>query len=223
MWSGLDEPLPKHFRAFGETWKACHPEWQYEFWDNVRMNAFVRDFYPSYRDIYSSFQYNIQRWDAIRYLILHQVGGMYVDFDAECLKPHDGLFTGQTCCFALEPESHGLRYKKPIVGNALMACVPEHPFMQKLIETVFSYVPKRVRHSHEQRFMEIMTTTGPLAVTAVYETYTEKEQVFLIPAKLVAPYDIKETGLIRQGYESEELDNRLYEAFSVHYYFSGWV
>ena len=61
LWSGIDEPLPKHFRQFGETWKTCHPDWEYQFWDNDRMNAFINQYYPDYWNIYQSFQYNIQR------------------------------------------------------------------------------------------------------------------------------------------------------------------
>jgi hypothetical protein len=67
--------------------------------------------------------------------------------------------------------------------------------------------------------MEILTTTGPLALTEIYEKYPNKEQVCLISTKLVSPYNIKEAKLIRQGYESEEFDNKLTIAHSVHYFF----
>ena len=140
IWSGIAEPLPKHFRQFGETWKERHPDWKYEFWDNERMNTFIEKYYPYYWNTYQSFQYDIQRWDAIRYLILEKIGGLYVDFDVECLRVHDGILQGKTCCFSMEPEIHGLPYGKPFLfNNALMACIPEHPFMKKIIEAVFSY------------------------------------------------------------------------------------
>jgi len=223
VWSGIDERLPEHFRLFGETWKECHPDWKYEFWDNDRMNSFIDEYYPNYRSSYDSFQYNIQRFDAIRYLILDKMGGLYADFDTECLKPHDELFSGKTCCFSLEPEKHRLRFNKPVYfNNALMACIPEHPFMKKIIETVFSYFPKTKELTAEQRFMEIMTTTGPLALTDIYEKYPDKEQVCLIPAKQVSPFDIVKAKLIRQGYESPEFDSRLKDAYSVHYFWGGW-
>ena len=224
IWSGIHEPLPKHFRLFGETWKENHPDWKYEFWDNDRINSFINNYYPQYWDTYQSFQYDIQRWDAIRYLILDKIGGLYVDFDFECIKPHDVLFSGQTCCFAKEPETHKSRDGRPIfLGNALMACIPDHPFMKKIIENVFNYVPKKGTLSSEQRFTEVMTTTGPLALSAIYEKYSDKEQVFLIPDKQASPYDVSEMNLIRKGYESEEFDKRLEDAYSVHHFFGGWL
>jgi len=223
IWFGIDEPLPEHFRLFGETWKEFHPDWKYEFWDNDRVNDFIMEYYPQYWDTYLCFQYDIQRFDAVRYLILDKIGGMYVDFDTECLKPHDALIAGKTCCFSMEPEKHRLRFNKPVYfNNALMASVPEHPFMKEIIKTVFSYTPNIEEFTSEQRFMEIMNSTGPLALTEIYEKYHNKEQIFLIPAKYVSPFDVVGNMLIRQGYESEELDNKLEGAYSVHYFWGGW-
>jgi len=224
IWWKINEPLPEHFQLFGETWKAHHPTWKYEFWDEKRTNNFIREFYPQYVDTYLSFQYNMQRLDAIRYLILYRIGGMYIDFDTECMKPHDELFAGKTCCFSMEPEKHRLQFNKSVYfNNALMAAVPKHPFVKKIIETVFSYVPKKEKLSVEQRFMEIMSTTGPLALTDIYEKYQYKEQIFLIPAKYISPFNLSENKLIRQGYESEGLDKKLEEAYSVHYFWGSWV
>jgi mannosyltransferase OCH1-like enzyme len=223
IWVDIDEPLPKHFRLFGETWKENHPDWKYEFWDEGRMNDFIHEFYPQYLDTYNSFEYNMQRLDAIRYLILNKMGGMYVDFDTECLRSHEELLSGKTCCFSMEPESHKLHYNKQILfSNALMASIPEHPFMKKIIETVFSYIPKTEKHSAKQCIMEVLTTTGPFALVDIYEKYPEKNQVFLIPAKFVSPYNIAESNLIRKGYESKELDSRLKDVYSVHYFFGNW-
>ena len=70
IWSGVDGPLPEHFRVLGETWKRDYPNWEYKLWDNRMMNEFIQEFYPQYWDIYNQFPYNVQRWDAIRYLCL---------------------------------------------------------------------------------------------------------------------------------------------------------
>ncbi|TWV15690.1 hypothetical protein FQ707_01510 [Bacteroidaceae bacterium HV4-6-C5C] len=223
VWSGIYDPLPKHFKILGETWKEHHPDWDYVFWDNEKMDNFIYEYYPQYWDVYQSFQYDVQRWDAIRYLILDKIGGMYADFDTECLKPHDTLFIDKTCCFSAEPENHRMRFKKrAYFNNALMASIPEHPFMKRIIDRIFSYEPPTPDQNHTKRFMEIMTTTGPLALTDIYEKYSLKEQVFLIPAEYVSPYDVVESERIRQGYESEEFDSRLKDVYSVHYFFGGW-
>ena len=223
IWSGIDGPLPENFKQFSETWKESHPEWEYEFWDDERMNSFINEYYPHYLHTYQSFKYDVQRWDAIRYLILKKMGGMYVDFDIECLQAHDYLLQEKTCCFSLEPDKHSLNYKKPFLfSNSLMACIPEHPFIKKIIEAVFSYTPINEKLSEESRRKEILNTTGPFMLVDTYEKYQEKEQVYLIPSKYVSPLNKSELAQIRQGYENEEFDEKIKNAYSVHYFWGSW-
>lgn len=224
IWWGIDGPLPDYFRAFGDTWKKRHPDWQYVYWDKTRCFNLINDFYSQYLDTFEKFQYDIQRIDAIRYLILEKTGGLYVDFDTECLKPHDALFAGQTCCFSMEPEKHCIHFNRPnLFNNALMACIPGHPFMYEIIKTVFRYTPKtEIFQPGGERNDEILSTTGPFIITDVYEKYREKEQVFLIPAQYVSPLDMSEIALIRRGYESAVFDEKIKNAYSVHYFWGNW-
>ena len=140
IWSDIDRPLPEHFKTLGETWRKSYPDWEYIQWNNDMMNTFIKECYPEYWNIYNEFPYNVQRRDAIRYLILYQIGGMYVDFDYESLKPIDELIGDKICCFALEPDSHRLVFKKDVeqvLNNALMLSSPRHPFMKKIIDNIF--------------------------------------------------------------------------------------
>lgn len=224
IWSGVDEPLPEIFSMFGDTWKELHPAWKYELWDNDRMNRFIQEFYPQYWDTYTNFTYNVQRWDAIRYLILDKMGGMYVDFDSECLKPLDELLTDKTCCFSLEPSEHALLYnKEAIFNNALMASVPNHPFMKVIIQHVFTDYKRTQFTTSKQKGVEVQGTTGPLALLKLYEEYQDKSDVYLIPADFVSPFTQNEVVKIKNGYESEELERKLEKAYSIHYFFNTWL
>jgi mannosyltransferase OCH1-like enzyme len=224
IWSGIDEPLPEHFRLLGETWKEQYPSWQYEFWDNEKMNNFVQKHYPEYVEAYNKFKYNVQRWDAIRYLILDKTGGMYVDFDYESLLPIDNLLENKTCCFAMEPQSHCRIFNREVMfNNALMACVPGHPFMKKIVEKVFS--DEIVNHRESSKDVCVWKTTGPWNLINLYEQASaeEKESVYLIPDKYVTPFDVMQARRLRMGVENEELENCLNEAYAVHYFFNGWL
>ena len=75
IWSSCNKPLPKAFVDLANTWKEFHPDWQYIFWDDQKMTAFMQRYYPDYVNFYNRFAYDVQRWDVIRYLILYQVGG----------------------------------------------------------------------------------------------------------------------------------------------------
>lgn len=224
IWSGVDEPLPDLFKVLGETWKECNPTWQYELWDNDRMNNFVLEYYPQYWDIYSNFTYNVQRWDSIRYLILDKIGGMYVDFDSECFKSFNPLLLNKSCCFSMEPQEHALLYNKDVFfNNALMASIPGHPFMKAIIQHVFTDYKKTSFTTSKQKGVEVQETTGPLALVKFYEEYADKSDIYLIPAEYVSPFTQNEVVSVRKGIESEELERKLNKAYSVHYFFNTWL
>jgi mannosyltransferase OCH1-like enzyme len=228
IWSGIDDPLPAYFKRFGETWKTNHPNWKYEFWDNDRINKFILEYYPQHWNTYNEFTYNIQRWDAIRYLILDKIGGMYVDFDTECLEPFDSLIINHSCCFSLEYTTachpkYRLAYgnKDYFFNNALMASIPNHPFMKVIIENVFSYNKKLFEGLSKKR--EVAASTGPSILMKLYENYSDKELICLIPAEFVSPFLKDELIQVYKGIETEELNKRLQKAYCVHYFFNTWI
>lgn len=223
IWSGIDEPLPKPFRILGDTWKRDYPNWKYEFWDNERMNIFIHEYYPQYWDIYNRFPYNVQRWDVIRYLILHKLGGMYVDFDYESIRSIDPLLEKKTCCFSVEKSYTPDKHTPIYFNNALMLSIPGHSFMDKIIKQVFSNCT--LDHKKISKSEYVFKTTGPDLLVDLYENITakEKKQIYLLPAKYVSPFTGVEAAQIRTGIINEELEWNLNEAYAVHYYCSNWA
>lgn len=224
VWSDVSGPLPEYFKILGETWKEQYSEWDYILWDNQKINEFIQKYYPEYWDIYNRYPYNIQRWDAIRYLILDKLGGMYVDFDYESISPIDELLKDKTCCFALEPKSHSkvcYRDVQEVFSNALMASISKHPFMQKIISTVFS---EKMLDYKGPKDICVYNTTGPWVLIDLYYQLTEKEKesIYLIPAKYVTPFDLPQAHRLIAGEISEELENCLKDAYAVHYFWGNW-
>lgn len=223
IWGG-DTPLPSCFKEISKTWTEHHSNWRYEFWDDNRINSFVREYYPQYWATFSGFKYNIQRWDAIRYLILNSIGGMYVDFDYECLEPLDNLIKEKTCCFTLEPQSHcDIFGRRVMFNNALMLSTPKHSFMNKIVNHVFS--EKNLQFETSSPNIYVFNTTGPWALIDLYEKMSEddKNDVYLIPDKYVTPFDVMQARRFRMGEMSYELNDQLKEACAVHYFFNSWL
>lgn len=224
IWSGVKEPLPAFFEKLGETWRKNHPDWEYVFWDNNKMNNFMEEYYPQYFSLFQSFKYDIQRWDAIRYLILYQMGGLYADFDYECIMPLDSLLAGSQCCFSQEPSEHALTFEKEsYFNNALIASIPRHPFMDRLIKRVF----KKDNRSYENKYTEVMQTTGPYMLMEEYALYPQKEDIYLIPAEYVSPFTKFQVSEYMSGHRSPEkleaLEKRLEKAYAVHYFMETWT
>jgi mannosyltransferase OCH1-like enzyme len=223
LWSAKEVPLPSFLKEWSKSWIKYNPTWQYEFWDDDRMDSFIRNFFSEYIDIYYKFHYYVQRWDAIRYLILWKFGGMYVDFDYECLEPFEGILYGKECCFSLEPASNGYPGFKKIdynFNNALMACVPNHSFIQTIIREVFS--PVESIYPASDKFHYVLSTTGPYLLINLYEKYDRKDEIYLIPAELVSPFGIAEIKAIMAGIKNETFEEKLKKAKAIHYFLGNW-
>jgi mannosyltransferase OCH1-like enzyme len=224
IWSDKYQPLPSFFASLSETWKKEHPDWKYIFWNETMINSFVDMVYPGLSKFYRSLPYDIQRWDAVRYLILYKMGGMYVDFDYKCLKNIEPLLPkGKDCCVAVEPQTHASTWRvQNLLSNALMISAPQNAFIRKIIDKIFSVNTLQFKNS--DKFLLILNTTGPLIVSRVYENLSpkEKKSVHLIPAKNVAPFDTEQTRQINSGIMNEELKNCLKEAYAIHYFTYTW-
>jgi len=227
IWEGQDEPLPNFLRVLGNTWKELHPDWQYEFWDHQRMITFLKDYYSGYWERFHSFKYNVQRWDAIRYLILESFGGMYVDFDYECLEPFDDLLSDKLCCFAAEPEEHvaslsGGEY----FNNALMASIPAHPFIREINQAIFETSVKDKEYPN--KVAEVLETTGPKFISSLYRNSQDKNSVYIIPAELVSPLSKMEIDRYLSNENNTDKDvmnsnEKLEKAKAIHYFTGTWI
>lgn len=65
-----------------EQWKevrqSCldiHPGWEAHIWTDEKANAFVAEQFPELREMWESYQFPIQRIDALRYMVLYHYGG----------------------------------------------------------------------------------------------------------------------------------------------------
>jgi len=220
VWEGKTEPLPDFLIKLAETWKKNHLQWQYELWDANRMENLIQLNFPDFAETYFNYRYPVQRWDAIRYLILFQMGGLYVDLDFECIEPIDKLLTGQCCCFGMDPEENARMFQKPfILSNAIMASEPKHPFMKQIIDQL-----PLIKSEAKDKINYILETTGPFLITELYNNYHEKEQITLFPPELTSPFSKNEMQKYLKGEIDEDtMERKLENAVAVHYFFGMWV
>ncbi|MCD7849946.1 MAG: hypothetical protein LUH63_09535 [Parabacteroides sp.] len=205
----------------GQTWQVNHPSWEYMYWNKERMDTFVETYYPSYMDAYNKFPYDVMRWDVIRYMILYKIGGLYVDFDYECLHSLDDLLSHNSCYLGMESKEHAaLWQKKYIVGNALMASTSFHLLIRELLETSFMQSIYDRRHKGQY----VMNVTGPCMVTRVYNNFQDKSSASLLDSEIVSPFTQNEVIDYMNGQANEEfLEKKLEKAYSVHYYYGTWL
>lgn len=219
VWEGKNNtPIPKILVSMAERWKQYHQTWEYKLWTGDQLHQFVEDNYPYVIDKYNNYQYDVQRWDVIRYLILHTYGGLYIDLDYDCLNSIDKLLENKLCCFGEEPLLHKQYFNiECYIGNAFMATIPNHPFFLKIIDDLLVN-----QFNVENKFLHVLNTTGPLMVTKLYNNYEHKNDVNIIPYELVAPLNKPEVQHLMQYGITTEMNAKLQNAYALHYFLGSW-
>jgi Mannosyltransferase OCH1 and related enzymes len=218
IYENTDRP-PANLLAIAETWKEKHPDWEYRLWNRQMINDFLESKCPDFLEYYRSYPFDVQRWDAIRYLILYHIGGVYADLDYECIQPLDVLLTDSNCCMGMEPIIHKNAINLLPIGNALMASAAKHPYMLAIINDMKANFFIDYKQGDTT---QILATTGPLMVARVYDQYKKKKNVTLLPADLISPLSIKEILMLRSGNARPSVVKKIRNTFAIHYYFGSW-
>lgn len=124
IWLGSAPPpikLMKH-------WPNLHPTFKYIVWTDEK----VKTIKLHNQVIFDWLRSPTIKADILRYEILYQMGGLYVDADFLCLKPVDHLF--QYPFFASQDNYWWM--KKGYLANGLMGCAPHHPLSEQLVKNI---------------------------------------------------------------------------------------
>ena len=215
-----DENLPRAFQVLSESWREMLPDWEYRLWTDEMNREFVRTHYPDFLEKYDAYPNNIQRADAIRYLLLQTYGGLYVDLDFECLKPEFiTLLDDADFMAGKEPYNHAIRFgREYIICNALMASVRNHPFLEYVISQMMG-------HSHGwdvRDGIDILDSTGPFLLTDSFKKYQHKDGIKIIEPKYLYPIRLGEVDLIIGNRVPTEMEQRINAAYAIHYFSGTW-
>ncbi len=96
IWLG-GKPLPQTFQKYRETWVEKNPEWDFILWTEKNLNN-IGWLDRKKLDILC---HPAIKSDYLRFLIIKEFGGVYIDIDFECLKPLNtllndvGIFIGE--------------------------------------------------------------------------------------------------------------------------------
>jgi mannosyltransferase OCH1-like enzyme len=63
-----------------------HPGWESHIWTDDDASQFVADKFPDLKELWDSYQYPVERIDALRYMLLYAFGGVILDMDLECKR-----------------------------------------------------------------------------------------------------------------------------------------
>jgi hypothetical protein len=214
--------VPAEWREAHRSWHCHHPGWELRLWTDEANRELVASRHPTLLDRYDSLPYPILRADVARVLILERWGGVYADLDVECLRPFDSLLAGSSMVLGFEPAAHARRLgRRTLVSNAVIAAVPGHPLLHRLIET-FHRLPADIL-THR----DVLEQTGPLQLSRVLEAAPGLAVEVTAP-EVFSPLRSDDPALAvlrerRPGFDDVQRDCKRRGAYAVHYWSNSWM
>ncbi len=226
----LGSKLPEAYESWYQSWRKYHPDWKFIFWTDTTQNydrgkvihsfdelaACLRDgleqflvvdvhrlMFDNKRFFDAADNYG-ERSDILKWEIVYQFGGVYVDTDFECLKPLDPLHHAFDFYTGLQPlDTHRVQ-----LGAALFAAKPGHDFLKACVGGIAKNQDKK----------HIVTRTGPLYFTAsLISTIRNASGInIILPASYLYPCSYEQRGTKKDLWCKPE-------SFAVHHWEGSWL
>lgn len=169
--------LPLLCQAAVANIKLLNPDFEYCFFDNPQVAAFIQDEFPEYFGVFNGFPHPIQRYDFFRYLAVYRLGGFYLDLDVflahslASLSEFRAVFPFEELTLSASlRQQYGMDWE---MGNYAFGAASGHPFLKAIIDNCVD----AQRNPERALFMihnmpaflrsefEVFWTTGPGLVT----------------------------------------------------------
>ena len=172
--------LPSELERNVEHICRLNPDWEYRLYGAKDMVAFIRHYYDE--RMLGYFErinpiYGPARADLFRYLLLYQLGGVYLDIKSSLQRPLNEVLRPDDCYLLShwhnkpgeEFPGWGLH---PEIGDAAgefqqwhIVAAAGHPFLRAVIQRVLRNISRYNPVLHGQGWIGLIRATGPIAYT----------------------------------------------------------
>jgi len=154
IWVGDQDERPAKMM---QTWKDMNPDWEYKLWTDDNLPPLKAQ---------AQFDKMVQlhgKADILRYEILYQEGGFYIDADSQCVLPlEDFLLNNDSfACYENEQVRGGL------IANGYLAATKGNDLM-KLLTHMINRIP-------DINKTDAWIMTGPQLLTTIVNQFNYKE------------------------------------------------
>jgi mannosyltransferase OCH1-like enzyme len=191
------------------------------YWDEKTMQNIIDNDFPQIKQKYDNCKM-IQKIDIAKYCILYKYGGLYVDLDAECLKPFDDFLNNNDLILLRMDKANIFKKiflfknRDYIINNSTLASKKNHKFWLLLIDKINNTdFEKKWYHTN---FTYIFFTTGPIIIYDAYIEYINninKDITLITDSRINSIYYCD---YITLNKNSDEYKEKLKNSYSVHHY-----
>tara|TARA_R110000851_G_scaffold285413_1_gene439113 strand:- start:1341 stop:1988 length:648 start_codon:yes stop_codon:yes gene_type:complete len=157
IWVGDQSKRPVEMM---ETWKEKNPTWDYRFWSEENI--------PKLRNQaqFDAMNELAGKADILRYELLYDHGGFFIDADSVCVNALDDFFTENKafCCWENEQIREGL------MSNGYFATEKNSPLAERLIARIGTYPVEEVAKLPNLTAWQVV---GPVLLTDTVRSMPE--------------------------------------------------
>lgn len=164
--------MPARYRAFRQGWLELHPDWRHVLWTDANLPV-LRNQRLYDRPPCPAINVGQFRADLLRYEILHDHGGVYIDMDTEPVAPLDQLLDEPHGCWAVRQDDR-------LIANGMLGATAGHPVMRQLVKGIPGSVNRRRGRKPRQ-------STGPHYLTRLWKAGARKRMT-VWPPETFFPY-----------------------------------
>jgi mannosyltransferase OCH1-like enzyme len=165
---------------------ALHPKWKIMLWNDNNLPTMIN------QHLFEKSKYYAQKADILRYEILWNYGGVYLDVDFECIRNIESLLKGVERFAAFQREKE--------INNAIIGSIPKDNWMLSIIEKL-PYFFKKDKFGAE---------TGPKLIT---DRTIDRRDVTVFQKELFYPY---------LWYEPEKANGPFPNSYGIHHWLKSW-
>lgn len=167
----VNDRLPVVTKFFIWWMKRQNKDYRYEFYDDARIDRFLKEEYPQeVFNAYSKLAIGAAKADFFRYAVLYKYGGVYVDIDGAIIRPLSDIIQDGDVA-VLSREIHpGLFVQWALIYDK------GHPFMLRTLNRCIENINKNKSPNN------VLYMTGPNVYSEVINESLEKNE--MIPFRI---------------------------------------
>ena len=170
--------IPVRAKELVQSVVMNHPLWDYWFWTDKDCDCYIKTRHPHLWKLWSNYKHPINRADVMRYVVMYDFGGFYIDLDIVSLKALDvfgylahSIMTHETYETSFLLHDPSAAYVSPTV----LASRPKHPFYKRAINA------NRLKKYHDKCPDLPTHCTGQHYMDDTYQDYLKENLENLSP------------------------------------------
>ena len=186
IWIGPN-PEPKIWtNTFKIDYLQAHPDYTYKLW-NDESSYRLLDKYPNIQKMYEIEETWNGKSDILRYVILYEHGGIYIDADSVWVnqKSFDNLLQACDCGLFAAIEPNTTHITGGVIGSSI-----GHPIFKKLINHLESYILESgTGMLKPKKYLRLRASKGPSKVLGplLFNQYAVLEKITIFPSHYFYP------------------------------------